>query len=118
MTMNWMTILVKKDFISSKSVSAISNARLRAGIYYSGERRQAVFPIKQKSLLSRQGRPDKRLFYGYIVIFQVNVFYINKFTSYPFIWYETAPQPSVSNALHKHRTSHKDAQQTPETANL
>lgn len=54
MMMNWMTILVKKDFISSKSVSAISNARLRAGIYYSGERRQAVFPIKQEKILQAE----------------------------------------------------------------
>ena len=44
-----MTILAKKGFISSKPVSSISNARLRAGIYYSRERRQAVFPIKQKT---------------------------------------------------------------------
>jgi len=33
------------DFISSKPVSSISNARLHAGIYYSRERRQAVFHI-------------------------------------------------------------------------
>jgi len=40
-----MTILAKKGFISSKPVSSISNARLRVGIYYSRERRQAAFPI-------------------------------------------------------------------------